>query len=374
MIFQIKNKDLKFMSLAINLAKNNIGITSPNPSVGTVIVRGGVILATGVTACTGRPHSEELAISKLSSDLLPDSVIYISLEPCCHQGGGGMSCLDLIIKSGIKRVVFAVKDPDTRTNGKSIKLLQEKGIEVQFGLMADEAKEVNRGFFKAKLKNKPFITVKIATTIDGKIATKTFDSKWITSKDSRQYTNFLRSKNDAILIGANSFKKDLPSLDCRISGLEDRSPKRIILNKNFDLHLSQEFLNSCQKIPTFFVVRDDFDKNTKNYQHINFIKCPLDTRNNIDLEELASRITVLGINNLLIEGGGQIFASFLRGSLIDELILVKGNFILGNDAISATSDLGVNLISDVENKFRLDKVRNIGDDIVIKYKLYQNLP
>ena len=121
------------------------------------------------------------------------------------------------------------------------------------------------------------------------------------------------------------------------------------------------------------MVRDDFDKNTENYQHINFIKCPLDTRNNIDLEDLVSRIAVLGINNLLIEGGGQIFASFLRGGLIDELILVKGNFILGNDAISATSDLGVNLISDVENKFRLDKVRNIGDDIVIKYKSYQNL-
>ena len=154
------------MSLAINLAKNNIGITAPNPSVGTVIVREGVILATGVTGSTGRPHSEELAISKLSSDLLQDSVIYISLEPCCHQGRGGLSCLDLIIKSGIKRVVFAVKDPDTRTDGKSIKLLQEKGVEVQFGLMADEAKEINRGFFKAKLKNKPFITVKIASFFD----------------------------------------------------------------------------------------------------------------------------------------------------------------------------------------------------------------
>ena len=355
------------MSLAINLAKNNIGITSPNPSVGAVITKNDIILATGVTGFDGRPHAEELAISKLSFDLLKNSTIYISLEPCCHKGRSEMSCLDLILKSKIKRVVFAIKDPDPRTNGQSIQKLQESGIEVVFGVMEGEAIDVIKGFLQVKLKNRPFITAKIATTIDGKIATKSFDSKWISNEDSRKYTNFLRAKNDAILIGANSFRKDLPSFNCRISGLEDRSPKRIILSKNFDLDLTEDFLDSCQKIPTFFIVGEDFNKDQIKYKNLNFIKSSLDKKNNINLEDLMPKIVKLGINNLLIEGGSQIFASFFKENLIDELILVQGNFIMGGDGISAISDLGINFISDIENKFQLDKVRKIGDDLIIRY-------
>jgi len=355
------------MSLAINLAKNNLGLTSPNPSVGAVIVKNNIILATGITGSNGRPHAEESAILQLSSQDLQDTAIYISLEPCCHNGRGDLCCTDLIIKSGIKRVIFAVKDPDLRTNGKSIIKLQKAKIEVEYGLMEKEAKQVNRGFFQSKLKNRPFITTKIAATIDGKIATKSFDSKWISNDESRRYTNFLRSKNDAILIGANSFRKDNPTLNCRIDGLENRSPKRIILNKNFDLNLSKEFLDSCQNIPTFFVIRNDL-KITSEYQNLNFIKSSLNAQNNIDLNDLMPKLTDIGVNNLLIEGGGQVFASFLEENLIDELILVKGNFILGSDAISCIADLKINLISDIENKFTIDKIRKIKDDLIIKYQ------
>lgn len=367
MIKNLQNKqDLKFISLAINLAKNNIGLTSPNPSVGAVIVKNGVILATGVTAINGRPHAEEDAIAKLSAIDLKDSVIYISLEPCCHDGRGDFSCTDLIIKSGIKKVIFAIKDPDPRTNGQSILKLQKAGIEVEFGLLEKEAREINKGFFTVKTKNRPYITVKIATTMDGKIATKSFDSKWISNENSRKYTNFIRSKNDAILIGANSFRKDSPSLDCRIAGLKDRSPKRIILNKNFDLQLNDKFIASCQKIPAFFIVADDFSGENK-YPNINLIKSPLNDKNQIDLPNLMTKLSDLGVNNLLIEGGRQIFASFFKENLIDEIILVKGNFILGSDGISAIGDLGINLISDIENKFTIDKIRKIEDDLVIKY-------
>lgn len=354
------------MSLAINLAKNNIGLTASNPSVGAVIVKNNIILATGITGLSGRPHAEELAISKISPQDLQDSTIYISLEPCCHNGRGELSCTDLIIKSGIKKVIFAIKDPDPRTNGKSIAKLQKSGIEVEYGLMEKEARQINRGFCQAKTANRPFITAKIATTIDGKIATKSFDSKWISNKNSRKYTNFLRSKNDAILIGANSFKKDSPTLNCRIGGLEDRSPKRIVLNKDFDLNLSKEFLDSCQTIPTFFVIRENLEI-TQKYQNINFIKCSLNDQNNINLNDLMPKLIDIGINNLLIEGGGQIFASFFKENLVDELILVKGNFILGSDSISCIADLGINLISDIENKFTIDKIRKIEDDLIIKY-------
>lgn len=354
------------MSLAINLARNNIGLTGSNPSVGAVIVKNNIILSTGITGLSGRPHAEELAISKTSLQDLQDSTIYISLEPCCHDGRGKLSCTDLIVKSGIKEVVFSVKDPDQRTNGKSISRLQKSGIKVVYGLMEEEAKQINRGFFQAKTINRPFITAKIATTIDGKIATKYFDSKWISNKNSRKYTNFLRSKNDAILIGANSFKKDSPTLNCRISGLEDRSPKRIILNKDFDLNLSKNFLDSCQKIQTFFVIKDDLKIKSK-YQNINYIKSSLNDENNINLNDLMPKLTNMGVNNLLVEGGGQIFASFFKENLIDELILVKGNFILGSDGISCTANLGINFISDIENKFTIDKIRKIDDDLIVKY-------
>lgn len=369
MIKNSRNKqDLKFISLAINLAKNNIGTTSPNPSVGVVIVKNEVILATGITAINGRPHAEEIAITKLSTEDLKDATIYISLEPCCHDRGGNLSCSDLIINSGIKKVIFAVKDPDLRTNGKSINKLQNAGIEVEYGLMENEAKEVNKGFFQTKIANRPYIAAKIATTIDGKIATKSFDSKWISNENSRKYTNLLRAKNDAILIGANSFQKDSPLLNCRINGLEDRSPKRIILNKDFDLHLNDKFIASCKQIPTFFIVADDFSGENK-YQDITLIKSPLNNKNQIDLSNLMIKLSNLGINNLLIEGGSQIFASFLQESLIDEIILVKGNFILGSDGISAVGNLGINLISDIENKFIIDKVKMVGEDLVMRCKI-----
>lgn len=364
---QNQNKeDLKFLSLAINLARKNITLTSPNPSVGAVIVKDGVILATGITAKGGRPHAEELAISKISAKNLKDATIYISLEPCCHNGRSKLSCTDLIIKSLIKRVVFAIKDPDPRTCGKSISKLQEAGIKVDCNLMEKEARQVNRGFFSSKLKNRPFITAKIAISIDGKIATKSFDSKWISNISSRKYTNYLRSKNDAILIGANSFKKDSPTLNCRINGLENKSPKRIILNKNFNLNLSNEFLDSCQNIATFFVVREDLQI-ISEYKNINFIKLPLNNQNQLDLNYLMIKLNNIGINNLLIEGGSKIFASFLKENLIDELIIVKGDFILGSDAISSIDNLKINLISDIENKFLIDKVIKIQENLVVKY-------
>jgi diaminohydroxyphosphoribosylaminopyrimidine deaminase/5-amino-6-(5-phosphoribosylamino)uracil reductase len=357
----------KFISLAINLAKKNIGLTSPNPSIAAIIVKNSTILTTGITSINGRPHAEQIAFDNLYQKFpnidLKDCAIYISLEPCCHYGKTS-PCTDLIIKSGIKKVIFACEDIDKRVSNKSTKILEKAGIEVISGIKNLEAKNINHGFFHSKIHKKPFVTLKIATSIDGKIATKNFDSKWISNERSRKYSHYLRAKNDAILIGANSFVKDNPLLNCRIKSLEKYSPTRIILNKNFDISLSKDFLESAKNIPTFIIVRDNFDEKLNKYPNINIIKSKLDSDNQIDLEYLLPKLLKININNLLIEGGSKIINSFLKKNLIDRIIMINSNFILGNDAISAFGDLDIKYLSEIKNKFEIKKIKKYNDNII----------
>ena len=196
--------DEKFINLALNLSRKNIGITNENPSVACVIVKNNTIISTGITAKNGRPHAEIDAINKIfDKKIFEGATIYVSLEPCSHFGKTP-PCAEEIIKNKFSRVVICTIDPDTRVRGNGVEILQKSGIKVEVGIGEKEAQEINRAFFKTKLQNKPFVTLKIATSLDGKIATKNFQSKWITSENSRKFGNFLRSKNQAILVGANT--------------------------------------------------------------------------------------------------------------------------------------------------------------------------
>lgn len=361
MTLEFNKYDQKFMNLALNLAKKNVGFTGENPSVGCVIVKNNVILATGITSKNGRPHAESNAINQTQNDL-QSATIYLTLEPCFHVGKTN-PCVDLIIEKKIARVVIATQDPDNRVNGNSIKKLQENGIEVAVGLFEKEAQEINRGFFKAKTQNAPFVTLKLATSLDGKIATKTFDSKWITNEKSRQYGHYLRAKNDAILIGVNSVKKDDPILDCRISGLEEFSPIRIIFSTKLDLDLNFKIFQNLEKIPTYIATQNkDLQKQER------FLQAGVKIILFENLQNLLQELCKMGINNLLIEGGANVSKEFLQENLVDEIMHFQANQILGSDALSAIADLNINNLSQSLKFQRISSQNLDGDQLTILRK------
>lgn len=333
----MENFDKKFIYYALNLAKKNLGLTAPNPTVGCVIVKNGQIISTGVTAKNGRPHAEKIAIEKITDKkILEGADIYVTLEPCSHFGQTD-PCADEIIKHKFKKVVIAAQDPDGRVNGAGINKIQEAGIAVIFGALEKEAQEINRGFFKAKKTGLPFVTLKLATSLDGKIATKTFDSKWITSKNAREFSHLLRAKNDAIIVGANTVRKDDPSLDCRILGLEEFSPKIVIISSN-----------------------SDFDSGLKIFQ--NQENPPIILGGNA--KEILQTLGARGLNSVLIEGGKNIATQFLQENLVDELIWIRNKKIIGDDGISAIGELGFFKINEVLNNFRRVEIRELAEDMI----------
>jgi len=365
--------DEKFILNALAISKKNLGLTSASPTVGCVIVKNQEIIATGVTAKGGRPHAEALAIAKCNANQLNGTTLYVTLEPCFHESSDGC-CVDLIIKSNIKKVVISATDPDLRTNGKSIKKLREASIEVVCGLFEKEAREINKGFFKAKSSGLPYVTVKIASSLDGKIATKNFDSKWITGEKARLFAHYLRSINDAIMVGANTVKKDNPMLDCRIDGLQDRSSRRFIIANKIDFDDKLKIFQTTNKIPTSILTSkinalQDFTKLTNLGVKIIFCE---EKNNQVDLKDALLKMCASGVNSVLIEGGKNLVTQFLQENLVDELIWIQNKKIIGEDGISAIGEMGFALIGDVLQKFTRQELREIdADDFVSIYKFEQ---
>jgi diaminohydroxyphosphoribosylaminopyrimidine deaminase/5-amino-6-(5-phosphoribosylamino)uracil reductase len=367
-----QNYDKKFISYALNLAKKNLGITAPNPVVACVIVKNDEIISIGITAKNGRPHAEKIAIDKISLDengrkKLENSTLYVTLEPCSHFGQTA-PCVDEIIKNKIKKVIIATSDIDERVNGKGIEKLLSAGIEVVVGVMEKEAQEINKGFFKSKKSGIPYITLKIASSLDGKIATKNFDSKWITSEAARYFSQSLRAKNDAIMVGANTVKKDNPSLDCRISGLEDYSPKRVIIagDLNFDEQL--KIFQTAIEIPTIILTYEqDFDTKKLKDLGVEIIFLPKNNngRNNkIDLLEACKKLSAQDINSVLIEGGQNLATQFLQENLVDELVWIRNKKIIGNDGIAAIGELGLSSINEALSGFEKKETQILEEDII----------
>lgn len=352
--------DEKFMSYAIALSKKNLGICAENPVVGCVIAKDAEIISSGITAENGRPHAEKIAIEKITDKkILQGATIYVTLEPCSHFGKTS-PCVDEIIKHGFAKVVIAAQDPDSRVNGSGIKKLQEAGIAVILGVLEKEAKEVNRGFFMAKTNHRPFATLKLATSLDGKIATKNFDSKWITSKKAREFSHLLRAKNDAILIGANTARIDNPSLDCRIAGLEKFSPYKVIISSNLNLDLD---LKIFQKDKEKVIILSAIDKKFSDFKTI---KCKA-KNGEIDLKDALEKLCQSGINSVLVEGGSKVATKFLQENLVDELLWIRSQKIIGNDGISAIGEFGFEKISQVINSFKRTEIVEMEEDLIEIY-------
>ncbi len=344
----MNNSDIRFMFIALRLAHRGLGNVYPNPAVGCVIVKNNDIISRGWTQPGGKPHAETMAINNAKVNL-KGATMYVTLEPCVHYGQTP-PCVDAIIRSQIKRVVVAVQDPDIRVNGSGIKTLKENGIQVDCGVCEKEAKELNIGYFYVKLLKRPYVTLKLATTADGKIATQTGESKWITSAVARKFAHKLRAQNDAVMIGTGTLLKDNPRLNCRLPGLEKYSPVKIISDNKGKLNSSHLILNGKEVI-TFT------NEAEMAVQHRVIDNKPLEN-GGVDLISGIKYIARYGITRLLIEGGGKLASSLLKDNIVDNITWIRTSYLAGHDAISAIHSLNIHHVAELY-KFKLRNLRKI---------------
>lgn len=355
----------KLIRRCISLSKRGEGKVSPNPLVGAVIFDDDFnIISEGWHKKYGENHAERNAILDCKEDLNGKSIA-VNLEPCSHFGKTP-PCADLIIEKGIKRVVIGMVDPNPVVKGNGIKKLKDKGIEVITGVLEEECKELNKVFIKNQLAKKPYIVMKTATTLDGKIATKTGSSKWITDEVSRYEVHKMRNKYDAILTSSSTVKKDNPSLTCRKRN--GRNPVRIILDTNLSTSSDAKvYQNDGTRVIVITSENVSDDKIKKFGSNVEFIKCP-EKNSHIYLPKAVEAIYNLGIKSILVEAGGILNKSFIEENLVDELVQFIAPKILGdNDGISYISGFNRNEISECNN-LNIKSTKILKNDIIIVSK------
>jgi diaminohydroxyphosphoribosylaminopyrimidine deaminase/5-amino-6-(5-phosphoribosylamino)uracil reductase len=322
------------MRTALSLARDQLGRTWPNPSVGAVIVKNGDIIASAATATGGRPHAETQAIAQ-AGDHCKGSTLYVTLEPCSHHGKTP-PCVDAVISAGFSTVVIACGDPNPEVNGQGIAKLKAAGINVIEGICQQDAEDINRGFFSVIEKGRPFISLKIATSLDGKIADNHGKSQWITSERAREYGQLLRSQYDAIATGIGTVLADDPLLTCRLPGLEDRSPVRIVYDRRQRLPASSRLVQSAGNPPVWVVTDKTMNNNGLYQANIDYIA--IDGTSETWLENSVKQLANKGITRLLIEAGAGLSTAFLQSGLVDRMYWFRAPLVIGNDGLAAFGD------------------------------------
>jgi len=347
--------DEKYMRMALGLARRAEGMTSPNPVVGAVIVKNGKVIGKGYHKRCGLPHAEVNALNE-AGDKAKGAILYVTLEPCDHFGRTP-PCTDALIKAKIKKAVIAMKDPNPLNNGRGIKKLNAHGIKISVGMLEDEAKELNKPFIKFITTGMPYVTVKMAESLDGKIATKTGDSKWITGEDSRRYVRGLRARSDAVMVGVNTVIKDDPTL---LSGKpKAKEPVRVIVDSGLKTPRNAKIFSTAGISPVYIATT----KRAKKRPGIITVKAD---RGRVDLKDLIKKLGSMGIARLLVEGGGELAAAFVEKRLVDEfLFFIAPKIIGGKRAVTAVGGSGIERMSQalLLNKMKVRKFKN---DILIE--------
>lgn len=349
--------DIDFMRLALKLAKRSLGSCWPNPAVGCLIVdpKKQTIISRGWTASSGRPHAEQVAIER-AGERARGCTAYVSLEPCCHHGHTP-PCTDALINAGVKRVVVAVNDPDPRMQGKSLNILRQSGIEVVEGLLKNEAIQLNKGFFNKLQKNRPLIALKLATTLDGKIASYSGKSQWITNDLSREYSHRLRQQFDAIIVGTETILNDDPKLNCRLLGQESLSPVRIVLDKSLRIPMHYNVFKETSNQATWLFTNSRNQKKISMYEEkgIKLFQLSLNKQKQLSLTELFRTLMEQNITRVFCEGGATLITSFISENLYDEIYWFTSPSYIGGDGKSCINALD---IEDVRDLKMLDEVES----------------
>lgn len=332
----ITPEDFKFMKIALDLGLRGMGFTEPNPMVGAVVVKDGKIVASGFHEKYGKKHAERSALEKVK---VSDTTLYISLEPCSHQGHTP-PCTDIIIEKGVKRVVIPMIDPNPMVSGKGVDILRQNGVEVEIGLLREEAKKINRHYLKYIETGIPYITVNAGVSIDGKLTDKNRRSQWITGKLSREISHSLRGEFSAIMSGVKTVFDDDPQLTIREEGWEGKIFFRVILDTENSLGKKLNIFRDDPIFPLIIFSAKGTEKKghkVKNHYFINR------SGGGINLTEALEILSEKKISSILVEGGGMLINSFLKEKLADEIVLfVSGKIIGGVDSVQLFKE-GYNL-------------------------------
>ncbi|MEM8799817.1 MAG: bifunctional diaminohydroxyphosphoribosylaminopyrimidine deaminase/5-amino-6-(5-phosphoribosylamino)uracil reductase RibD [Pseudomonadota bacterium] len=357
--------DKHFMRVALRLARRGIGQVAPNPAVGCVIVKDGKVVGRGWTAPNGRPHAEARAL-EAAGQYAQGATAYVTLEPCAHFGKTP-PCAAALINSGIRRVVSAVEDPDERVAGRGHAMLRHAGISVDIGLCAEAAHAANLGFILNRTLKRPFVTAKVATSLDARIATVTGASKWITGEPARAHGHLMRAKHDAILIGAGTLRADNPILNCRLSGLEARSPIRVIVSSSGDLPEKAKLFSDPGGAP-IWVATPRPSQAVADHPNLDYIHSDGIFRDgSLQFPAFLKALAERGVTRLLIEGGGQTVSSALKAGSVDQLLWYRAPKLIGADGHAAIGMLDVQTIEDAVDRFRHTNTLSLGDDELAIY-------
>ncbi|TVM00527.1 MAG: riboflavin biosynthesis protein RibD [Candidatus Brocadia sp. WS118] len=352
------------MTLALELAEKGRGTVEPNPMVGAVLVKNGEILGKGYHQAFGEAHAEIHAIRE-GGKSCKGATLYVSIEPCAHYGKTA-PCVDAIIKAEIAKVVITVIDPNPITSGKGIQKLKEAGIEVRLGVMEVQAKKLNAPFFKLMQTGLPYILVKWAMSLDGKIATYSGNSRWITSEESRVYVHKIRGQVDGILVGINTVVRDDPLLTCRLEG--GRNPRRIIVDSNATLPLRSRLLNTIGESEIMVAVTKNAPQ--ERIENLKHVGCKIiqtkDTGGRVDFHELFRQLGEMKLTNILVEGGSRIITSMIEGHFADKIIVFIAPVIIGGEgALSPVLGKGIDMMGKAVKMSEIN-IKRFFNDIAVE--------
>src|SRR5438067_2285009 len=349
------------MRHALRLAARGLGRVAPNPAVGCVIVsRNGRILGRGWTGRGGRPHAETIALAQ-AGEAARGGTAYVTLEPCAHHGETP-PCAEALARTGIARVVASIEDPDPRVSGRGFNRLREAGVEVRTPLLEREAAALNRGFFLRVGERRPLVTLKIATSLDGRIASASGDSRWITGTEARRFAHLLRATHDAVLVGIETALADDPVLTCRIPGREQDSPLRVVLDTRLRLEARSQLASTTRDVPTLlFTVTEGGSALAEC--GVEIVKVTRDARGRPDIRAVLAELAARGITRLLVEGGAGVHASFLDRGYVDRLELLRGPLALGASGHAAIDALAA-LSLDEAPRFVAAGTQELGADLL----------
>ena len=361
--------DKRFMAAAIRLARRNVGQTGTNPSVACVLVKNVdgdlIIVGSGVTSIGGRPHAEPIALLE-AGELAKGATAYVTLEPCAHHGATP-PCAATLINAGVSRVVTSLVDPDDRVNEAGHKMLRDAGITVEAGCLENDSAQGLNAYVIHKGHNRAQVTVKIALSADGYLGIKGNGQVAITGPYAKRQTHLLRAKHHAILVGAQTIIEDDPDLTCRLSGMENKSPIRLVLDPNSRVPLAAKVFQTSNQVKTYVVAPNNVDVNRRQALAklgVEIINCQL-VEAHIALPELLEDLGARGIQSVMVEGGAKTVKAFLDAKLIDEFVILRGpnNIAQEGKVLIATPIIATQL----PNEYSLVEKLNLGEDVLKHY-------
>jgi diaminohydroxyphosphoribosylaminopyrimidine deaminase / 5-amino-6-(5-phosphoribosylamino)uracil reductase len=365
--------EVDYMKMALSLAHKGLGTTSPNPMVGALVVKNQHIVGKGFHKKPGEAHAEILALNE-AGEQAKGGTLFVTLEPCCHTEKRTPPCVDTVIESGVKKVVVAMYDPNHQVNGKGVEALRKARIEVKVGILSDEARRLNEAYIIYQEKKRPFFLMKSAVSMDGKIATKIGESRWISDEESRSYSNRLRSVMDGIMVGINTVILDNPLLLPKMVRPK-RYPVRIVLDSKLRIPLGCELVKTAASYKTIIFTLPDAraDKGERlKSLGVEVIRVEPNDAGRISLHRICEELYQKQIMSVIVEGGGEVNSSFLKEGLVDKFILFYGPLFIGGKAASnLVAGKGIDFLKDA-HKLEISSVKKLNNDICVEGYVHGN--